>query len=263
MKQYEVYNSKTKKVNRYSYIGCNHTAYGFVFRDFISSYGQMLDNEDMVAIEVRMKDHRFIKLGNIKEAYEILNEIIKERKPSTFSDICECVAETNNFYFGNYSNIKNRNSFFPTEYEIDFKNKKRGTLSDIAHKNAAMCAERAMLSQNLLISLNIKSNIKLAGFINTEGKRDVHAFNLVENDGKYYIFDATQPTLKKDRINPLVAEIPEKIYKKLISPISDCGISVHVKHYNPLMKKEYDVIYDAGRKEQYDTCKKVNKHKRW
>ena len=259
MKKYSVYNPDLKKIVSYSYIGCNHTANNIKIGGCISSYDAMLTNEDTVYIENGIGDIRYAKLGNINEAYEILKKIIKKRNPKNFFGISECIMETVNLYFGNYSNVEERLSYFPTEDEIYYDGASIGTVSSIAHKNAAMCVERSMVSQNLLKSLNINSYIKIAGFINNAGIYDVHAFNLVSNSNKYYIFDTTQPTLKDNVISPIVAELPKDVYEQLIMPIGNFGVSVHVKHFNPLTNKDYDVIYDAGRLKEYDTCSKLKK----
>ena len=239
--------------NSFKTIGCNHTANGLLIGGNISRYSEALDSKNQVCVETGIGDIRYATIGNIQEAYEILKEIIEKRKPLDFVSICECVQETVNLYFGDYSNISNRLYFFPSNEDVIYDGKKEGTIADLAHQNAAMCVERSMLSQNLLKTLNINSSIKIAGFINNDKEPDTHAFNLVENDGEYYIFDSTQPTLTNDVINPLVATIPKDVYDKLMSEISSDGISVKVSHYNPLTNKDYDVIYDAGRTEEYDT----------
>ena len=136
---------------------------------YIKKTDHMLTNEDTVYIENGIGDIRYAKLGNINEAYEILKKIIKKRNPKNFFGISECITETVNLYFGNYSNVEERLSYFPTEDEIYYDGASIGTVSSIAHKNAAMCVERAMVSQNLLKSLNINSYIKIAGFINNDG----------------------------------------------------------------------------------------------
>lgn len=254
-KKYEVYNQDLKRVFSYSYIGCNHTANNMKFGGYISSYGDILDKDDLVGIQTGLDDIRIAQLGDIDEAYNILKKVLYERKPDSFSQICECIFETVNLYFGNYSSVDKRLSYFPTEDDVAYDGLSRGTLSSIAHKNAAICIERSMLSQNLLKTLGINSYIKIAGFINNDGFQDVHAFNLVESEEVYYIFDATQPTLKEGIINPLVAEIPKEVFDKMIIPVGNFGVSVHVKHYNPLTNKDYDVTYDAGRSDTYDASK--------
>ena len=114
-----------------------------------------------------------------------------------------------------------------------------------------MCIERAMLSQNLLKEIGIDTTFKISG-IKKNGEDEAHAFNLITHDNKYYIFDATIPTLRNNVISPLICEIPEDIYKKIISPSSSIGASIHVTHYNPLQDKDYDIIYDAGRSDVYE-----------
>ena len=160
--------------------------------------------------------------------------------------------ETITRYFGDYSNIDARLSYFPDEDMVAYLNIKNGTIADIAHKNAAICVERSMLSQNLLKAIGVDTTFKIAGFINNQGKPDGHAFNVIRDNDKYYIYDSTQPTLREGIVSPIVAEIPKEVYDEIVKPRSDNGISIRVSHYNPLMNKDYDVIYDAGWERSYD-----------
>jgi len=260
--KYLVRDKKTGRLYRNKYIGLHHAANGMSCGGSISSYSEKLEDDDLVNIENGLFDVRMAVIGDIREAYEILKQVIEERKPSTFFEKCECVMETVTRYFGDYSNVKKRLSFFPDEDMVYDKKVKYGTIADIAHKNAAICVERSMLSQNLLKTIGIDTTIKIAGFINNAGKPDCHAFNVINDNGRYYIFDSTQPTLRKGIVSPIVAEIPKEVYEAIIEQRSDDGISVRVSHFNPLMNKDYDVIYDAGWKRSYDARGSLEDQKR-
>lgn len=260
--KYLIRDKQDGSLYRVQNIGLHHTATGMYCGGFTSSYSEKLENDDEVNIESGIGDIRMAIVGDIREAYEILKQIIMERQPSTFFEKCECVMETVTKYFGDYSNIKNRLSFFPDEDMVYDHKIQHGSLADIAHKNAAICVERSMLSQNLLKTIGIDTTLKIAGFINNDGKPDGHAFNVVNDHGKYYIFDSTQPTLREGIISPIVAEIPKDVYDAIIEPRSYDGISVRVSHYNPLMNKDYDVIYDAGWKRTYDARNSLEDQKR-
>ena len=245
--------TSTGEVWKLHAIGCNHTANNYCYGGIISSYDKPFDNEDHVYLENGLDDIRSCTIGDVKDAYEILKEVISTYKPKTLEDYAFCVQEVIIRYFGDYQNIKSRLSFFPTLDDLDL-GVEMGKVSDLAHKNAAMCVERAMLSQNLLHLLGIKAIYKISGVV-INGKIDIHAFNLIEFKGKYYIFDATIPTLKDEKISPLICEIPKEVFDKISSPLQDVGESVQVIHYNPLQNKDYDIIYDAGRKEIYKVLK--------
>lgn len=247
----------TGKQHRVRYIGAHHAVRGFYIGGVVSSYQGRFENDDVVILQSGLDDIRKTRLGNVKEAYEILKEILLERRPQTFFEKCECVMETVNRYFGDYSNVKNRLSYYPTDDE----EKGDGEVANLAHQNAGICVERSMLSQNLLKELGIDSTYKEAGFINNDGKNDAHAFNLVVNDGKYYIYDSTQPTLRNGVISPIVAEIPKEVYDEIIEPRNNNGISVRVSHYNPMTDKDYDVIYDAHWDRLYDARGSLDKNK--
>jgi hypothetical protein len=157
-------------------------------------------------------------------------------------------------YFGDYSNIEERMDNYP---DIDFIQDgiPIGKVSDLKGKNSAMCVERAMVAQNLLKLFGINSYYKCSGIVKND-KKEVHSYNVVEFDGKYYIFDATMPTLKDEEISPLVAEISKEAFEELIQVRTREGMSVEVSHYNPLRSEDINVVYDAGRKRTYDATKK-------
>ena len=230
---------------------------GWKIAGFDSSFNGQFGDDDIVGIEADIADNRYCTIGDVREAYEILKNILINNKPETIYEQAECVEEAVLAYFGDYSNTNERLDYFPDEEEVA-DGKKEGRVSDLAHKNAAMCVERSMLAQNLLKTLGIDTTYKMSGiFIN--GKNDSHAYNLISHDGKYYLFDVTIPTLKDDKICPIICEIPKDVYDKISNPASHIGESIHVCHYNPLQKKDYDIVYDAGRKELYETEKTISK----
>lgn len=241
-----------------SHIGVNHTATNSIIGGTASSYDKSFDELDEVSLENGIGDIAYCTIGNIKEAYIILKEEIKAKQPSNIFKYAECVQNTVLRYFGDFSKTSKRLSYFPSDEDVYYNSKKMGCVSDLAHKNAAMCVERAMLSQNLLIELGIKSIYKASGVI-INGKPDVHAFNLISHGGKYYIFDATIPTVREAKISPIICEIPKEVFDKLSKPNSDIGISVETEHFNPLQNKDYSIIYDAGREDIYNTKKSFTK----
>ncbi len=241
-----------------SYIGVNHTAINTVISNHASSYDKEFDNSDYVCIESGIGEIRHCTIGDISEAYKILKNEIVTKNPQNLEEYCVCVEETVLKYFGDFTNVKDRLSYFPSEEDIELFGIKMGCISDIAHKNAAMCIERAMLSHNLLLEIGIKSIFKASGVI-LNGKPDAHAYNLINHDGKYYLFDATIPTVRNDQISPLICEIPKEVFDKISRPESEYGISIPVSHYNPLQSRDYEITYDAKRSETYtpDIYKKV------
>lgn len=233
-----------------SHIGVNHTSLNSMIGGLASSYDGSFTDEDEVNIESEIGDYRYCVIGDVKEAYQMFKEILLKEKPQTIFEYAECIQKVILNYFGDYSNTQNRLTFFPDEDSIEYFGLEVGKVSSLAHQNAAMCIERAMLSQNLLKIINVKSFFKASGII-INGKMDAHAYNLIEFDGKYYLFDATIPTLRNDKISPIIGEIPKEVFDQISKPNSDIGISINVNHYNPLQKKDYAITYDAGRKETY------------
>lgn len=225
------------------YIGTNHTVQ-LTLGGIDSSFSEAFTNEE-VLIGAGL-DYVPCVIGNIDEVYSMLGEKIAERQPQTFVDMCACIFSVVQDYFGDFSNIAERMNNYP---DLDFISDgfDIGKVSDLKGKNAAMCVERAMLSQNLMNFLGFKSFYKSSGIM-SDGKPDIHAYNLVEYNGKYYVFDATIPTVINEEINPLVCEIPADVYEEISSCKQAEGCSVDVKHFNPLKTEERHIVYDAGRK---------------
>ena len=233
------------------YIGANHV-HGTWFGGIDSSFGGVFQDEE-VLIGSGL-DYIPCVIGDISGAYILFGKNVAERQPHTFEDYSICMMKTIQDYFGDYSNIDERMNNYP---DTDFIEDgiPIGKVSDLKGKNAAMCVERAMVAQNLLKLLGINSYYKSSGIIKN-GKKDVHSYNVVEYGGRYYIFDATIPTLIDGEVCPIVAEITDEVFKELIPVRNRNGISVEVSHYNPLMSEDVTIIYDSGRDMKYDVTKK-------
>ena len=247
---------KTKEGEEYTMrsIGVKHDALGSSYGGVTSTFDGIFTENDNVQLEAGMDDHRFTTIGDVSEAKEILKSVEKLVEPETLQEKCSVVGETVNEYFGDFQLYHTRLNYFPTDEDVEL-GATQGKVSDLAHGQAAACVERAMLSQNLLKELGIDSTFKIAGFKNSVGNNDTHAFNIIKDDGKYYIFDATQPTLRNGVINPLICELPEEVALKMLDPLSHDGTGVKVTHFNPLQQKDYTVTYDAGWKDVYEaTC---------
>ena len=255
MREYQV------KVNdgsifKAAHIGLNHCANGKTYDGVISSYNRFFDDSDVVNMVDVKGDIRHGIIGDITEAYKILREEISSREPRHPMEYIKCIEKTIMLYFGYQSNSVKRLDHFPSDNNK--KGKPIGKVSDLAHKNIAMSIERAMVAQNLLVDSSVETYFKISGVI-INGKEDVHAYNIIKIDGKYYIFDATIPNISNYELNPIVCEIPEEVYLKMISPLSNIGYSVQVSHINPVNNQEYNIIYDAGREDIYQVDKTNNK----
>ncbi len=233
------------------YIGANHI-HGTWLGGIESSFDGVFQDEQ-VLIGSGL-DYTPCIIGDISDIYVMFGKNVAERQPHTFEDYAICMMKTIQEYFGDYSNIDERMNNYPdTDYIED--GIPIGKVSNLKGMNAAMCVERAMVAQNLLRLLGIKSFYKCSGILKND-KKEVHSYNLVEFDGKYYVFDATMPTLKDEEISPLVAEIPQEVFEELIKSRTREGMSIEVSHYNPLRSEDINVVYDAGRKRNYDATKK-------
>lgn len=233
------------------YIGANFV-HGTWFGGIDSSFNGVFQDEQ-VLIGSGL-DYIPCVIGDITDIYMLFGEKVAGRQPQSFEDYCVCIMQAIQDYFGDYSNIEDRMKNYPDLDDIG-DGVAIGKVSDLKGKNSAMCVERAMVAQNLLRLLDIKSHYKSSG-ITKNGSKEVHSYNVVEYDGKYYIFDATIPTLTNEEVNPLVAEIPQEVYEQLIQVRTREGISAEVTHYNPLRSEDVDIVYDAGRDKKYDANKR-------
>ena len=225
------------------YIGVNHIN-GIMFGGIDSSFNNIFKDEEIL-VEAGM-DYIPCQVGDINEVYDILKKNLNEKKPRNFHDLSNLIFETVQSYFGNYSNINERMKNYHDIDEIDYLNLEIGKVSNLKGKNAAMCVERAIVVQNILKTLGYNSYYKASGIVK-DGKIEAHAYNLVENNGEYYIFDTAIPTIDNGKISPIVANIPKEVFDKMKSPNSAIGYSVMVSHFNPLRNTKVSITYDEGR----------------
>ena len=228
-----------------------------------STFGGIFKDEVVLLADELIADRRFAQLGDVKEAYNILESKMSNLKNVEFEDGMRYIAETVQEYFGDYSNVSKRLENYPNENEVKEFSMERGKVSDLQGKNAAMCVERAMLSQNLLKYISqklpgLESYFKVTGIeIQREGnkpKREAHAFNLVFYKGNYYIFDSTIPKGTKDNLQPIVAELPEHIFTSLVE-IPGRGHAVELEHISALTGKKMHYILDYDAKSKYKANK--------
>ncbi len=225
-----------------------------------SSFGGVFKNE-LAVLETGIMDFRFIQLGDVQGAYDILEKKLSNLENNKFEDLMKYVAETIQEYFGDYSNVSSRLENFPDEDEVEMFSKERGKVSDLQGKNAAACVERAMLSQNLLKYISqklpgLESYFKETG-IKIQRDEDkptleAHAFNLVSYNGKYYIFDSTIPKGTKDNLQPIVAELPEHVFTSLVES-RRIGYAVELEHVSALTGKKMHYTLDYRAKDKYDS----------
>lgn len=227
-------------------IGPNYT-HGLCHAGYLSSFSGDFDDE-LIGIETGLADIVYSKIGDIKEAYELLKNKLTSVDITNIYELSRVVLETVDEYFNGIDNISERMNYY---YSLDDDEISENKISNLKGKGAAMCVERAALSQNLLKTLGINSVYKSSGIIKN-GSREVHSYNLIEFNGKYYIFDSTMPNLVDDKINPLIAEIDKDTFDLISAPVQNIGISVTVSHYNPYQDKDYNVTYDSGREKQIE-----------
>ena len=224
-------------------IGANHI-HGNQTGGLLSSFNGSFSKE-LICIEDGFGDGVKTRIGNIKDAYELLKSKINNIDIADIYTTSNAVLETVDEFFGGISNIETRMDYY--QEGLDENNE----ISNLKGTGAAMCVERAALSQNLLTSLGINSFFKTSGIIKNNEK-EVHSYNLIENKGQYYIFDTSMPNLINGEINPLIAEIDEETFRLLSYPLHDSGISVTTSHYSPYQDKDITITYDDGRPKEIE-----------
>lgn len=237
-------------------IGINRIAGNCKVSMTMSSYNEPF-SEQIVSISSGLDDNRYCTMGNITTAYEILRNKILNNDDSNFEEMCNCVCETVWDYFGNIEKIDERFNYFPAEDELPDESK-RGKVSDLQNKDAAACIERAMLSHNLLKSLDINSTFKCS-YIKVDGQHDGHAYNLIESSGKYYLFDSSIPKEKNGKMNPIIAEIPQEVYEQISNPLYGNGYAIETAFYSPITKMDRHIIYDVYSDKKYNAIETEQK----
>ena len=222
-------------------------ANGIVMGGYLSALNKPFTDE-RIGIETGMGDIVTSKLGDISEAYTLLISKMSDVDPTDIYEVSRIVLETVNEYFGGFENIDSRMSYYYPEDENESINNK---ISSLKGTGAAMCVERSALAHNLLEYLGINSIYKSSGIIKNNNK-EVHSYNLIEYDGKYYIFDTSIPNLIDNQPNPLIAEIDANTFGLMSAPLSNYGISATVSHFNPYRNIDVNITYDSGRKNQIE-----------
>jgi hypothetical protein len=231
-------------VKRKFKIGANFVN-GIILGGYLSSFNDSF-NEELIGIEFGIGDIIDAKIGDIKDAYESLRFKINNMDHIDVYELSRIVLEIVDNYFGGFSNIEERFKYYYLE-----GCEKNNKISNLKGTGAAMCVERAALAQNLLRFLGINSFYKSSGIIRNNNK-EIHSYNLIEYDSKFYIFDTSIPNLIDKQINPLIAEIDEDTFVLLSAPISDIGISVTVQHYNPFRHETVNITYDSNREKHIE-----------
>lgn len=229
-------------IMRQNIIGANFT-HGFIRGGYLSSFNGSF-NDELIGIESGLGDIVNAKMGDIKDAYELLQIKINNIDSTDIYEISRVVLETVNEFFGGFNNIAKRMDYY---YPDDFDESKDNKISNLKGSGAAMCVERAALAQYLLKVLGVNSLYKTSGIVKNNNN-EIHSYNLIAYDNKYYIFDPSIPNLINNQINPLIAEIDKETFTLLSAPISDIGISVTVMHYNPYRNINVTITYDSHRK---------------
>lgn len=241
-KNYLIYSGRKRE----QIIGANYTN-GTGHGGYLSSYSDEF-TEETIGIAGGVVEVINAKIGNIKEAYELLKLKIVNIDINNIFEVSRVVLETIDEYFGGFKNIKQRMDYY---YPKDEEESKNNTIANLRGTGAAMCTERAALAHNLLKSLGINSVFKTSGII-LNNNEEVHSYNLIEYNNKYYIFDPSITNVINDCNNPLICEIDKESFDLISSPFAKVGISILVKHFDPYSNRDVEITYDSQREKQIE-----------
>ena len=227
-------------------IGANYT-HGITHGGYLSSYSIPFTDE-LLQIQTGIGDIVQSRLGDVNDAYKLLRSKLEGKDVNNLVELSCVVIDTVHEYFNGFANIDKRMEYYVDE---DFPESENNRISNLKGSGAAMCVERAALAHNLLCLLGVKSIYKCSGIIKN-GNNEVHAYNLIEFNGKYYIFDATMPNLVEGNICPIICEIDKETFDLLSNPLSEVGCSVTTSHYNPYRSIDVNITYDSKRKKQVE-----------
>lgn len=227
-------------------LGVNKIGYAKVGRTD-SSTNEFIENRK-ITLQTGLDDIRKETLGNVDDAYALLMSKIQCEDDINFSKLCILIYDTVTEYFGYGFDAGKRLEIF---MEQDYESKNE--ISSIKGMNIAMCTERATLSHNLLKFMGIDGTLKFSEVMN-DGEKDIHAYNLIHNDGKYYIFDSSIPKIEGEVITPLITRISDEGYALISSKDANVGATIDVTYETPRREGIHKFSYDYGRdyREEYD-----------
>ena len=214
---------------------------------YLSAIPSFLPKDLRIMVASSIYGEGYISAGNNKEPYEMLIRKIQGKEDISFEDMINAVYGTTIDYFGKIEDVNEsrRIEYYMTLAETDAC----GRLEDFRNSGMAACAERAILSHNLMQLLGINSTLKVSQII-INGKVDSHYYNLISHDGKYYIYDSTIPRIREDgSVSPLITEIPEEVYNQLNHPREN---EEAVKVTFPSIRGNREIVYNSRGKEIYD-----------
>lgn len=145
------------------------------------------------------------------------------------------VLKTLGEYFGNYAadtDLEGRHHSYCMDHSsVDSE---ALSLKEIRGKGIAMCTEKAAATQNLVTLLGYESEFCLSqGCELVEGKKEMHAFNILSSDRGRFIFEPTNPVFVSDSGRNMVNFLPAT-YKITEDQYGDLmtGREVSVQHTN-------------------------------
>ena len=232
---------------------------GNISRGLATTYCDVFNDNDEVEFYDQENQLQVVKLNDIlvlASKTNEMSEVLGSRDKSNLEGYVDSISGA--------LAVHRYNSKFkePSIYE---RNVSWWNIQKAYHGNSNRYIEVAMAAQNCLRQYEKNSTFKIGLVELTINKlppiQFVHAYNLVEENGRYYIIDFSLPMINigKGGYDYVVGEIDKDTYEKMVNPTSKM-CDVKIKHPGALTIPEYEITYSSGRvKENEDSIKKQKK----
>lgn len=182
-----------------------------------------------------------------ESAYELLFDNVKAsenlmQKNGKYNaeNLCKLVQKTVFDYYG----TGRPNDIYRTFVYRNAYNKETDvSVKSFCGTGNSMCLERASLAHNYFLLLGVQDTLVSSDII-INGEKDLHTFNVVEIDGKKYIFDLVCSKILNEKMpNPIMKNLSEdKKYKgESISFISQSGKNNTISYLGDFMENEQNL----------------------
>ncbi|MBP3255199.1 MAG: hypothetical protein J6M60_01735 [Clostridia bacterium] len=127
----------------------------------------------------------YFKIENDEYLYEFMM-LLKKHNMTEIGDAVRNLSSYLDYYFGKNGNEDIRRQILNENIDGDNYH----DISILKGKNAAMCAERAAMAQNIFSFLGIESYY-ISGDIEVGEQKGPHAYNIIKLDEKMFLYDST------------------------------------------------------------------------
>lgn len=206
-------------------------------------YHHSFKEDDEVEFDDPQDGYQTVKLNSVKSLDSEMRESLTNR--SRTDEYIDCISRT--VLSHEYNNNNNLKALLTYDRIATTSEKEKAYCGNSKHY-----IEVAMASQNCLQHCEKKSTFKLSWvevrLADKTRVRFVHAYNLVNENGKYYIIDFSLPKANSEKgiFDCVVGEISLEAYNDMTNPYGGM-YGVRINHPEVLSIPEYEIIYDVDK----------------